>query len=530
MRRASLFLSLVLLLVSSIAFADDDIPLVNWPVPGSSSAATHRFTPKAAVDIGGPLVFVPVTPCRVVDTRNATGAFGGPIFNAGETRSYTIPSSSCSGILTGISAVSLNITVTSTPAGGFLTAWPYGASQPGVANLTWFGSGQTLTSASIVPTASGGSISVYVGMPSGTQTHVIIDINGYFIGDGNALTTGEHLSIAGSRDGGAIIRGINNSTSASAFTSGVRGVVSAAVDEISGVSGISEGSGANFGMRGTNNTASTNSAGVLGVSFARPLTNNLSFFAAGVRGENGNGGIGVLGLTRDDGAINAGSVEGVLLDASGNVITDGLLGVRGSSTMLYGVLAHGNMAATGAKPFVEPHPTDASKVIRYVALEGPEAGTYFRGRGRFHDGQAIIDVPDSFRMVTDTDGLTVQITPIGAELTTANVVSANLDQIAVRSNHDVEFYYLVQGVRKAYKDWQPIAEGNEFVPHSPDDRIPAYLSEDAKHRLIQNGTYNADGTVNMATAVREGWTKAWALAARQSAQGRSDLAMEELKP
>jgi hypothetical protein len=528
MRRASLWLSLVVLLVSSAAFADNDIPLVNWPVPGSSAATPRKFQPKATADLSGPLVFVPVTPCRVVDTRNATGAFGGPIFNAGETRSYTIPSSSCSGILTGISAVSLNITVTQTGAGGFLTAWPFGASQPNVANLTWFGVSQTLTSASIVPTASGGSISVFLGMPSGTQTHVIIDINGYFIGDGNTLTTGEHLSLAGSRDGGAIIRGINTSTFPSSGTAGVRGIVSGAADEVSGVTGISEGSGANFAVRGTNATASTNSAGVLGVSFTRPLTNNLQFFATGIRGENGNGGIGILGLTRDDGQINAGAVDGVLLDVNGNVITDGLLGVRGSSTVLYGVLAHGNLGATGTKPFVEPHPTDASKVIRYVALEGPEAGTYFRGRGRFHNGQAVIDVPDSFRMVTDSDGLTVQITPIGADLTTANVVSASLDQIAVRSNHDVEFFYLVQGVRKAYKDWQPIAEGAEFVPGSPTDRIPAYLSEDAKHRLIQNGTYNADGSVNMATAVREGWTKVWA--AGQNEQVRRALATDTPKP
>lgn len=30
------------------------------------------------------------------------------------------------------------------------------------------------------------------------------------------------------------------------------------------------------------------------------------------------------------------------------------------------------------KNFVEPHPTDASQVIRYVSLEGPEAGTSMR--------------------------------------------------------------------------------------------------------------------------------------------------------
>ncbi len=195
----------------------------------------------------------------------------------------------------------------------------------------------------------------------------------------------------------------------------------------------------------------------------------------------------------------------------------GELAYRGGDAVFYGVFAVGNLGATGTKPFVEPHPTDASKVIRYVALEGPEAGTYFRGRGRFQNGQAVIDVPESFRIVTDGDGLTVQITPIGTDFTMTTVVSANLDQITFRGNHDVEFYYIVHGVRKAYKDWQAIADGSEFVPRFPTDRMPTSLSEEARHRLIQNGTYNVDGSVNMATAVREGWTRAWA--ARQNAQG-----------
>ena len=40
--------------------------------------------------------------------------------------------------------------------------------------------------------------------------------------------------------------------------------------------------------------------------------------------------------------------------------------------------------------------------------------------------------------------------------------------------------------------------------------MPLYLTEEARRRLIANGTYNADGTVNMATAERLGWTKMWA--------------------
>jgi hypothetical protein len=525
MHRASLWISLIVLLGSFAAFADT-IPLVNWPVPGMPAATTHGYQPRPTADLSGPNVFVPVTPCRVVDTRNTNGAFGGPIFNAGETRSYTVPSSSCSGIPgSSVSAVSLNITVTQTGTGGFLTAWPAGASQPSVGNLTWFAASQTLTNASIVPTASGGAISVFVGMASGTQTHVIIDINGYFLGDGgnggDSLNTGEHLALTGTLDNAAVIRGKNLSTSANANTSGVKGIVAGGADLISGVLGESTG-GLNFGVTGINDDGTDGAAGVLGVMQSRPFV-NFGTHNAGVRGENTEGGFGMLGITNSTLAPIGGGVFGILIDSNGDSLASGGLGLRGSNSLVYGVFSNGNTGATGTKSFVEPHPTDASKVIRYVSLEGPEAGTYFRGRGKFHDGRAVIDVPDSFRMVTDTDGLTVQITPIGAELTTANVVSASLDQIAVRSNHDVEFFYLVQGVRKAYKDWQPIAEGSEFVPRSPADRIPAYLSEEAKQRLIQNGTYNADGSVNMATAAREGWTKVWA---RQDAQARAKVPPE----
>ena len=47
------------------------------------------------------------------------------------------------------------------------------------------------------------------------------------------------------------------------------------------------------------------------------------------------------------------------------------------------------------------------------------------------------------------------------------------------------------------------------MPASPDARMPGALSDEAGRRLISNGTYNADGTVNMNTAARLGWTAIW---------------------
>ena len=49
-----------------------------------------------------------------------------------------------------------------------------------------------------------------------------------------------------------------------------------------------------------------------------------------------------------------------------------------------------------------------------------------------------------------------------------------------------------------------------FRPARPDDRLPENLSEDERSRLIRNGTYNPDGTLNLETAKKLGWDKAWA--------------------
>src|ERR1017187_929206 len=44
---------------------------------------------------GGALRFVPITPCRVADTRNPPGDFGGPSITGGTSRDFTIPNSAC---------------------------------------------------------------------------------------------------------------------------------------------------------------------------------------------------------------------------------------------------------------------------------------------------------------------------------------------------------------------------------------------------------------------------------------------------
>ena len=111
-------------------------------------------------------------------------------------------------------------------------------------------------------------------------------------------------------------------------------------------------------------------------------------------------------------------------------------------------------------------------------------------------------------MVTDADGLTVQITPIG-EMATFAVVRMDLDEIVVKASRNVEFSYLVHGVRATFKDVPVVRPSHDFQPRSADAAIPAWLSPAQKKLLIQNGTYTEDGRVNLETARAVGWDKVW---------------------
>ncbi len=125
------------------------------------------------------LQFIPVTPCRVVDTRNANGPFGGPEMTANSSRSFSVPGSPCN-IPSNAAAYALNVTVVPDAQLGYLTIWPTGQTQPFVSTLN--SDGRVKANAAIVPAGQNGGISVYVT----DQTQVVIDINGYFVPDGTA--------------------------------------------------------------------------------------------------------------------------------------------------------------------------------------------------------------------------------------------------------------------------------------------------------------------------------------------------------
>lgn len=139
--------------------------------------AGNQLVVEQAASLDPPgLRFVPVTPCRVSDTRNATGPFGGPFLSAGSSRSFSIPQSGC-GIPSRAQAYSLNVTVVPRGPLGWLTLWPTGQPRPTASTLNSYG-GDVVANAAIVPAGTNGEVSVYVSDAS----EVILDISGYFEG------------------------------------------------------------------------------------------------------------------------------------------------------------------------------------------------------------------------------------------------------------------------------------------------------------------------------------------------------------
>ncbi|TAL08399.1 MAG: hypothetical protein EPO02_13020 [Nitrospirae bacterium] len=117
-----------------------------------------------------PSAFVPVTPCRVIDTREA-GA-GGPL-KPSEVRAIAL-AGRC-GIPSSAAAASINVTVVPKEPLGFLTIWPAGIERPLVSLLNSL-DGAIRSNHAIATLGAGGAVSVYATHP----TELIIDVAGYF--------------------------------------------------------------------------------------------------------------------------------------------------------------------------------------------------------------------------------------------------------------------------------------------------------------------------------------------------------------
>ena len=164
--------------------SEDESSVVRGMLKGRAPAADADVAPSvsAAVSTSTPLVFVAMTPCRIMDTRpgqGQVGAFGPPTLAGGSTRTVPVPTHPTCGVPIA-AAYSINVTVVPPGPLGYLTAWPTGQPRPTVSTLNAL-AGQIVANAAIVPAGTSGDINIFVT----DTTDVVVDINGYYAQPGD---------------------------------------------------------------------------------------------------------------------------------------------------------------------------------------------------------------------------------------------------------------------------------------------------------------------------------------------------------
>jgi hypothetical protein len=123
--------------------------------------------------------YTPVTPLRILDTRNAIGIGTKTPISGGSD--VVVQVAGKGGVPANAQAVVVNVTAVSPTAGGLLTVYPDGATQPGTSSLNY---AANQTTPNLVTTQmTDGKIRIHVN-ESGT-THILVDLQGYY-GDSGA--------------------------------------------------------------------------------------------------------------------------------------------------------------------------------------------------------------------------------------------------------------------------------------------------------------------------------------------------------
>ena len=132
---------------------------------------TGYFTP----DMTG-AIYVPLTPARILDTRNGTGGLG--VLHSHVAQWFQ---GAGGGVPVNAVAVTGNLTVTQQTSAGFLYIGPAAMVNPTSSTLN-FPVGDDRANAVTVGLGTGGTLSVtYAASTLGPTAHVIFDVTGYFV-------------------------------------------------------------------------------------------------------------------------------------------------------------------------------------------------------------------------------------------------------------------------------------------------------------------------------------------------------------
>jgi hypothetical protein len=153
--------------------------------PGVDSEALDSFIKQFGEAFGEPsstALFVPLSPARLLESRvGQPTTVDGQFWEIGERAAGTVTELTVAGrggVASDADAVVMNIAVTSTKGGGFVTAYPCGTTRPNASNLNYERANQTIANAVTAKIGTGGKVCLYTS----TATQIIVDVNGYYAG------------------------------------------------------------------------------------------------------------------------------------------------------------------------------------------------------------------------------------------------------------------------------------------------------------------------------------------------------------
>jgi hypothetical protein len=149
-----------------------------------ASRTKAGVVPKALGSSGSDLVYTPITPCRIVDTRLVGGALSANStrsfrsFTATDFTSQGGAPSNC-GIPANVSAISAKITSPLPAGNGYFTAYPFGEAQPLASSLN-YNLGLTLSDETHIRLCRPGCSSEF-NVFSFAQSQLVLDVTGYYM-------------------------------------------------------------------------------------------------------------------------------------------------------------------------------------------------------------------------------------------------------------------------------------------------------------------------------------------------------------
>jgi hypothetical protein len=157
---------------------NDDLNPAFFSLKASDFEVIQRGWKPPVATATGALDFYTLAPCRILDTRLASGPYGGPALLS-TTERVVVAAGRC-GIPGTAKALSLNVTAVASAGPGYLRFYPGNALAPLAATVN-FSAGQTRGNNTIVMLASSGTGTFTVDSftPAG-PVHFVVDVNGYF--------------------------------------------------------------------------------------------------------------------------------------------------------------------------------------------------------------------------------------------------------------------------------------------------------------------------------------------------------------